>query len=138
VHNAFNEHACTCTGILVESRILETKIDNIFEFDKGINFIALVNSDGNLVKEFARPGAVHLEPHQELKTLFLKVSIAMGMSTPMNKYHGKLRSAVLVKEKVSLIFLELQAKYILIWASPDFNLGRLEELYRQIDQLGIS
>lgn len=121
----------------VESRILETKVDNIFDFFRDIDIVAIVTSDGKLTQEFVRPGAVRLEPRQELKTMFLKASIAIGMTSPMNKYHGKLRSAVLVKEKVTIICLDLQTKYILMWASPDFNLGRLEELYRQIDQLGI-
>ena len=117
--------------------IYEAKAKSIFDFDKSIRFVVLLTSDGKLLAEFIRPGVVSLEPRSEAETVYMKATIAISMSTPMDKYHGRIKTAILVKEKVTVICFNLMARIMLVSANPDFQLQRLEELGRLIDQLNL-
>ena len=117
--------------------IFETKANRIFSFDKSIRFVVLLTSDGKVIAEFNRPGVVSLEPRSEAETLYTKATIAISMSTPMDRYHGRIRTAILVKEKVTIICFNLMARVMLISADPGFQLQRVEELGRLIDQLNL-
>jgi hypothetical protein len=117
--------------------IFEAKASRIFDFDKSIRFVVMLTLDGNVMAEFARPGVVSLEPPSEAPTLYMKATIAINMSAPMDKYHGRIRTAILVKEKVTIICFNLMARIMLISASPGFQLQKVEELGRLIDQLNL-
>ena len=117
--------------------IYEGKAKRIFDFDKSIRFVVLLTSDGKLLAEFIRPGVVPLEPRSEAETVYMKATIAISMSTPMDKYHGRIKTAILVKEKVTVICFNLMARIMLVSANPDFQLQRLEELGRLIEQLNL-
>jgi len=117
--------------------IFETKANRIFSFDKSIRFVVLLTSDGKVMAEFSRPGVVSLEPRSEAETLYTKATIAISMSTPMDRYHGRIRTAILVKEKVTIICFNLMARVMLISADPGFQLQRVEELGRLTDQLNL-
>ena len=117
--------------------IFESKAKRIFDFDKSIRFVVLLTSDGKLMAEFSRPGVISLEPRSEAETVYMKATIAISMSTPMDKYHGRIRTAILVKEKVTVICFNLMARVMLISTNPDFQLQRVDELGRLIDQLNL-
>jgi hypothetical protein len=117
--------------------IFQAKADRIFEFDKRIRFVVMLTSDGKLMAEFGRPGVAPLEPPSEAETVYMKATIAISMSTPMDRYHGRIRTAILVKEKVTLICFNLMARIMLISTDPEFQLQRVEELGRLIDQLSL-
>ena len=117
--------------------IFGEKANHIFDFDKSIRFVVLLTSDGKMMAEFARPGVASLEPRTESETVYMKATIAISMTTPMDKYHGRIKTAILVKEKVTVICFNLMARIMLVSASPDFQLERLEELGRLIDQLNL-
>ena len=117
--------------------IYEAKAKRIFDFDKSIRFVVLLTSDGKLLVEFIRPGVISLEPRSEAETVYMKATIAISMSTPMDKYHGRIKTAILVKEKVTVICFNLVGRIMLVSANPDFHLQRLEELGRLIDQLNL-
>ena len=117
--------------------IFEAKANRIFEFDKSIRFVVLLTSEGKVMVEFARPGVASLEPKSESETVYMKATIAISMTTPMDKYHGRIRTAILVKEKVTIICFNLMARIMLISANPSFQLQRVEELGRLIDQLNL-
>jgi len=117
--------------------IFGEKATRLFDFDKSIRFVVLLTSDGKVMAEFIRPGVVSLEPRSEAETLYMKATIAINMSTPMDKYHGRIRTAILVKEKVTIICFNLMARIMLISANPDFQLRRVEELGRLTDQLNL-
>jgi hypothetical protein len=121
----------------LETRILESKVSHVFDFEKSIRFVGLLTSDGKVIAEFTRPGVTALEPKSESKTIYMKAAMAIAMSTPMDKYHGRIKTAILVKEKVVLICFNLVARILLVSAAPDFQVGKVEELGRMIDQLGI-
>lgn len=117
--------------------IFGTKADQIFSLDKRIRFVVLLTSDGKVVAEFGRPGVVPLEPRNEAETVYMKATIAISMSTPMDKYHGRIRTAILVKEKVTIICFNMMARIMLISTDPGFQLQKVEELGRLIDQLSL-
>jgi len=117
--------------------IFGTRVDQIFSFDKKIRFVVLLTSDGKMVAEFSRPGVVPLEPRREAETVYMKATIAISMSTPMDKYHGRIRTAILVKEKVTIICFNMMSRVMLISADPGFKMEKVEELGRLIDQLSL-
>jgi hypothetical protein len=121
----------------LEAKILETKVGRILDFDKSIWSVVMLSSDGRAMASFQRRGTAPLEPESETETVYMKATIAVSMSTPMDKYHGRVRSAVIVKEKVTMICFNMMGKIMLIMASPAFQLQRVEELGQLIDQLGI-
>jgi len=121
----------------LEAKILETKVGRVLDFDKSIWSVAMLSSDGKAMARFQRPGTKPLEPESETETVYMKATIAVSMSTPMDKYHGRVRNAVIVKEKVTMICFNLMGKIMLITASPVFQLQKVEELGQLIDQLGI-
>jgi hypothetical protein len=117
--------------------IFETKADEIFSFDKSIRSVAVLRLDGKAIANFVRPGVTPLEPKSEAETVFMKASIAISMSTPMDRYHGRIKTAILVKEKVTIICFNLFARIMLVSANPDFQLQKVEELGELIDRLGL-
>jgi hypothetical protein len=117
--------------------IFQSKADRIFDFDKRVRFVVLLTSDGKVMAEFGRPGVVSLEPQSEAETVYMKATIAINMTAPMDKYHGRIRTAILVKEKVTIICFNLMARIMLISASPGFPLQKVEELGRLIDELNL-
>jgi hypothetical protein len=121
----------------METRILETKASHVFSFDKSVRSVVLLNSDGKVIAEFGRPGLIPLEPKSETKTIYMKAAMALAMTTPMDKYHGRIRTAVLVKEKLTMICFNLVGRILLVLTDPEFQLQKAEELGRMIDQLGI-
>jgi len=118
--------------------IFGTRADQIFSFEKSIRFVVLLTSDGKVMAEFARPGVVSLEPRSEAETVYMKATIAISMSTPMDKYHGRIRTAILVKEKVTIICFNMMSRVMLISADLGFKMEKVEELGRLIDQLSLA
>jgi len=117
--------------------IFETKANSIFSFEKSIRFVVLLTSDGKVLAEFGRPGVVSLEPRSEAATLYMKATIAISMSTPMDRHHGRMRTAILIKEKVTIVCYNMVGSIMLISADPAFQLQKVEELGRLIDQLNL-
>ena len=109
----------------------------VLSFDKDIRSVVLLTSDGKVMVEFNRPGTAPLEPPSETETVYMKATIAISMTAPMDKYHGRIRTAILVKEKVTIIGYNLMARIMLISADPGFKLSRVEELGQLIDQLNL-
>jgi len=117
--------------------IFESKANRVFAFDKSIRSVVLLTSNGKMIADFGRPGVTPLEPQSETETVYMKATIAISMSTPMDKYHGRIRTAILVKEKVTIVCFNLMARVMLISANPDFQLHKVEELGELIDQLAL-
>jgi hypothetical protein len=124
-------------GMETNRSIFGEKANRIFSFDKSIRFVVLLTSDGKVMAEFRRPGVVSLEPQSEAETVYMKATIAINMSTPMDRYHGRIRTAILAKEKVTIIVFNLMARIMMISADPDFQLQKVEELGRLIDELNL-
>ncbi len=121
----------------METTSLETKVNRIFDFDKSIWCVVLLSSDGKSLANFCKAGVAPLEPQDETETVYMRATIAMNMSSPMDKYHGRIRTAIIVKEKVVMICFSLSQKIMLISATPEFQLRDVEALGQLIDQLGM-
>lgn len=117
---------------------LMEKAGRLFEFDPRIRSVVMLTSEGKPVVKVIRPGFKQLEPEAESETVYVKASIAISMSSPMNKYFGRLRTVILTREKVVIVCFNLAARIMLIIAEPDFQVGRVEELGQLVDQLNIS
>jgi hypothetical protein len=117
--------------------IFGTKASQILSFDRNIRSVVLLTSDGKMMADFSRPGATSLEPPGETETMYMKATIAISMTAPMDKYHGRIRAAILVKEKVTIIGFNLVVRIMLIMADPGFKLSRVDELGQLIDQLNL-
>lgn len=120
----------------MDDRILETKAEAVFEFDKKIRFIAVLTTEGQVVGQIFRRGVVSLEPESETKMIYTKAGIAFGMTGPMDKYHGRVKSVVMNREKVVMIFFNYGPKIVLVSAEPGFQ--KVDELGRLIAKTGIT
>lgn len=121
-----------------EREVLDMKAERIFSFDKSIRFVVLLTSDGKAIGEIGRPGVTSLEPASESKTIYVKAIIAMNMSAPMNRYFGRIKTVILIREKVTIVCFNLSSRIMLISTNPDFQLNKVEELGRLVDELNIS
>jgi hypothetical protein len=117
---------------------LQERAGHILEFDGAIRSAVLLTSDGKPLIKVERPGVAPLEPGDEIDTVYAKASIAIGMGAPMNKYYGRLRTIILIREKMTMICFSLTARIMLIVTGPDFQISRVEELGQFVDQLNLS
>lgn len=107
-------------------------------FDKGVRSVTLLSSDGRPLAEVWRPGVAPLEPPSESENVYVKATIAINMSTAMNKYHGPIRTVILIREKLTIVFFSLESGMLLIFTEPRFPLQRVEELGKLVDQLNLA
>jgi hypothetical protein len=117
---------------------LELKAEGILAFDKGIRFVVVLRSDGRALAEVGRPGLAPLEPPGESENIYVKAAIAVSMSAGMNRYHGPISAAIVIREKLTIVFFNLSSRMLLISTEPGFPLHRVEELGRLVDQLGLA
>lgn len=117
--------------------IFGAKANQILSFDRNIRSVVLLTADGKMMADFIRPGATPLEPPSETETVYMKATIAISMTAPMDKYHGRIKTAILVKEKVTIIGYNLMARIMLIMVDPGFKLSKIDELGQLIDQLNL-
>jgi hypothetical protein len=122
----------------INQEIPENKVSRVFRFDKRVRYVVFLTADGKLRASFARPGITSLEPDEETSSMFMRASIAKEMGTSMNKHHGRITTAIVVREKVVLITFMLLDGIVLISAEPGFSLGKVEGLGRLIDQLSVN
>jgi hypothetical protein len=125
------------TEIETEQGISKDKVERIFGFDKSIRFVILLSSEGNVIASFNKPGVTSLEPEKESNGLFMRAALTYSVSTQMDKYHGRLRAAILVRDKVTLICFMLVERIMMVSADPEFSMGKLDELGQLIDELSI-
>lgn len=121
-----------------EKSYLEAKLERVFSFDKSIRFAVVLTPDGQPLASASRQGVAPLEPKSESETVFVKVGIAFSMGTPMNKYFGPLKTAILIREKVVIVCFSLAGKILLVSADPEFKLPMVEGLGRVVDELNIA
>jgi hypothetical protein len=119
----------------VDDRTLETKAERVFDFDKKIRFIAVLTTEAELIGQVFRPGVVSLEPERDTKMIYTKAGIAFGMTSPMDKYHGRVKSVVMNRERVVMMLFNHGSKIVLISAEPGFE--KVGELGSLIERTGI-
>ena len=118
----------------MSERTLETKAKTVFDFDKKIRFIAVLTTEGEVIGQVFRPGVVSLEPESDTKMIYMKAGIAFGMTSPMDKYHGRVKSVVMNREKVVMMMFNHGTKIVLISAEPGFEkVGELGSLIVKVE-----
>lgn len=116
-------------------RSVETKAKQIFQLDKRIRFIAVVTTEGEVISEVFAPGVTSLEPESDTRLIYTRAGIAFGMSTPMDKHHGRVKSVMINREKVTIMMFNQGSKMVLVSAEPGFE--KVWELGRAIESSGL-
>ncbi|MDG6920382.1 MAG: hypothetical protein JRN59_02490 [Nitrososphaerota archaeon] len=114
---------------------LDVKARQIFNFDERIRFIAVLTTEGDVLDEIFRPGVISLEPESDTKMIYTKAGIALGMTSPMDKYHGRVKSVVMNREKVMVICFNRGPKIVLVSVEPGFE--KVTELGHLVEKAGI-
>ena len=120
-----------------ETRHGDDKISRVFAFHKALRFVSIVDQDGEMVASMARPGLSSLEPEDLTATIFTRAAIARGMTEGMNEFHGKIRTAILIRERLTVICFFAVARMFIVFADPEFPIGETERLGEMLDSLGI-
>jgi hypothetical protein len=116
----------------------ETALKQVFDFDKRIRFVILLKSDGKPFFVLKREHVTSLEPEEVTKQFFLRAIVAKGIVEQENKYHGKLKTVVLIREKVTLVAFMILDLLLLLSVEPGFPLSRVEKLGRKVDAMGLN
>lgn len=116
---------------------LKKGADRIMNFDTRIRYVVVLDSDGTPQANVGRMGAHSLEPEVATRALFLRAMLARGMSEGGNEFHGKVKTAIIQREKITLICFLCPGKTILISAEPDFPLRKVDALGRLVDKVAL-
>lgn len=115
----------------------ESRLAPVFAFNKAIRFVCIVDQEGNAIASLGRPGLISLEPEERTADVFARAAIAWGMSEGMNEYHGKVRTAIVIREKVTIVCFLGIGKMYLVFADPEFSISETERLGRVLDRLSV-
>ena len=106
----------------------------LLALDPRVRSVVQVGIGGEQLASVSRDGLESLEPESETTTVLNQTAIGAGMGFSMNRYHGKVRAVIVVREKLSLVVFPLFDELILISADPDFPLERCRDMARMIDE----
>lgn len=119
----------------MDDKTLETKSQKVFDFDKKLRFVAVLTTEGEVLGQAFRKGVVSLEPESDTKMIYTKAGIAFGMTIPMDKYHGRVKSFVMNRERVVMMCFNHGPKIVLVSAEPGFQ--KVDELGSLLEKVGI-
>jgi hypothetical protein len=125
------------TAVLRQEELKASLSKRIFRFDKRIRQFGVVNSVGALVLSASRPDFVPLEPLEETNKLFVQIVLMKGILGGINKYHGKIRGAIVMREKVTMIMYDGIDRIFVFSTEPDFPLEKVEKLGNLLDTIPI-
>ena len=91
--------------------------------------------DGAQVYSVGRRGVQSKEPQDETDSMFLKIALGRGLGESTNRYHGRMKSIIVNREKIKLLLFLTFDKILLISTEPEFPLHRLEELEVLVDTM---
>jgi len=113
------------------------KISSVFSFHRALRFVSIVDQNGEMVASMGRPGLKSLEPEQLTATIYTRAAIARGMTEGMNEYHGKIRTAIVIRDRLTMICFFGVGRMFIVFADPEFPIGETERLGQMLDGLGI-
>ena len=105
----------------------------LFDLDRRIRCIVVLGFDGKKLAADSREGFESLEPEEETTRITEQTLIGMGMSAGANKYHGRVKAVLIVREKLSVIIFPLFEKLIMISVDPDFPLEKATAIAQLLD-----
>lgn len=112
-------------------------LDDIIAFDEAIRFVAVLDLTGKMVASASRRGYVSLEPPEKTSDVFMKIAIGTGLGEGEIRYHGKVRTVIVMREKVTLIVFLAPGRSFLISADPQFQIAKVELLGQALDKLSV-
>ena len=92
----------------------------IFRFDRRIRHFGVISAVGKEILSATRPDLQELDPEEETKKLLKQIMLMKGILEGMNRYHGKIRGAIVMREKIMLIMFDGIDKVHIFSADPDF------------------
>jgi hypothetical protein len=107
--------------------------ESMLAFDYHVRCVLVLGTDGSLRTSASREGLVSLEPEEVTTRMLYQTIIGMGMGSSENRYHGKIRAIVIVRERLSLILFPLFDELVLVSVDPGFPLERTAEMARLLD-----
>ncbi len=113
--------------------------EKFFALDKRIRFSGLVDPKGILVGESGmRKDLQSLEPEGEDRRLYVQLALAASMDRTWDKYYGKTRALVILKEKVIIFVYSLPNLHTLVVAAePDLPITKMRKLRDLVEASGI-
>ncbi len=108
--------------------------NRIFKFDKRIRYCGAIDQKWNLIAGTLRKGIESLEPELEDSKLFLNIALLVSMDRSWDRYFGRTKVLVIVKEKVTIFIYSLSSlRAILLAVEPDFPITKLNKLGEILD-----
>ena len=120
-----------------ENQAPNSVLEPIIKFDRRIRSVHVIDSSGKPVADADRPGLQSLEPETVTTTFFQRTAIAGMMGTAEDRFHGRTKTVIAIREKVILICYMLSGRIMLISADPAFPLGKVRTLGELIDELNL-
>jgi len=115
----------------------EQRLSKVFAFHRSLRFVSIVGKDGEPIATAGRPGLASLEPEEMTASIFSRAAIAWGMTERMNEFHGKIRTAIVIRERIVIVCFFTLGRMFLAFADPEFPIGETEGLGRLLDGLSI-
>jgi len=108
-------------------------LESLLAFNSKIRGAVEVRFNGERIGSVCRKGLASLEPEQETLRVLDQTAIGMGMGASMNGYHGRVRVAIALREKLSIIVFPLFDSLILVSADPEFPLQKIRPMTKLLD-----
>ena len=118
-------------------RDLASLSKKIFRFDRRIRHFGVISAVGKEILSATRPDLQELDPEEETKKLLKQIMLMKGILEGMNRYHGKIRGAIVMREKIMLIMFDGIDKVHIFSADPDFPLSKVERLGTLLDTVSL-
>jgi hypothetical protein len=117
------------------NQVVGEACEKLFDFDGSVRYVTLLGMDGAQVYSVGRRGVQSKEPQDETDSMFLKIALGRGLGESTNRYHGRMKSIIVNREKIKLLLFLTFDKILLISTEPEFPLHRLEELEVLVDTM---
>ena len=122
---------------IVKSRNAEKLLGPILQFDNRIRTVTVIGPMGEPFASVERPGLTSLEPSSVTSRFFKRTALAGLMGGNEDRYHGRTKVVIAMREKLTLVCLMVSDRIILISAEPTFPLSRVGKLGELVDQLNL-
>jgi hypothetical protein len=108
--------------------------DRIFRLDRRVRYCGLIDVTGKLIAGRMRENVSSLEPESEDPHLFLHIALAVSMDKSWDKYFGRTKTIVILKERVSLyIFSLADSRAVIVATEPDLPMSKRLKLGEVVD-----
>lgn len=115
----------------LQRRWLEKAIDQIFELDEGIRFVAIYHEQYMLAGGM-RKGTTSYDPEDEAHDIDVQLSKIGEIARSWQRWFGSLRALVLSYERINLVFQPLgEGRFLVLSTEPSTDSVSLTEKLRK-------